>query len=56
LAQLAEGFQRNPRLTELHPATSDRIEHPGRNYNDVARLDLNVNEHARGARLTVVTA
>jgi hypothetical protein len=52
--QLTKCFEGYLRLSELHPPTCDRIEHPGGDHNDVARLDLNVNEHTRGTRLTVV--
>jgi hypothetical protein len=36
----------NARLSELHSATRDRIEHPGRDPDDVSRLDFDVNDSA----------
>lgn len=46
MTQLTESLGVNPRLTELHSAARDRIEHPAGYRNDVARFDFNVNDFA----------
>ena len=46
MTQLTESLGVNPRLTELHSAARDRIEHPAGYRNDVALLDFNVNDFA----------
>ena len=46
MPQLAESLGVNPRLTELHSATHDWIEHPSGHHNDVAPLAFNVNDLA----------
>jgi hypothetical protein len=49
-----KSFEIHPRLPELELAASDRIEHPGRDGDDVAGLDFDVDKCARRTRLTVV--
>jgi hypothetical protein len=56
LVQLSQRRHRNARRTQRHPGAGDRIQHPGRHYDDHAGRDLDMNDLTAGAPLNVLAA